>query len=46
MSKTGLVIVGFEKWQVLPAKKNNSTFLKASRFEKGLSAFVDRTIKR
>ena len=46
MSKAGLVVVGFKKWQGLPEKKDNSAFLKASRFEKGLAAFVDRTIKK
>ena len=46
MSKAGLVIVGFKKWQGLPEKKDMTAFLKASRFEKGLSAFVDRTLKK
>jgi hypothetical protein len=46
MSKAGLVVIGFKKWQGLPERKDNAAFLKASRFEKGLSAFVDRTLKR
>jgi len=46
MSKAGLVVIGFKKWQGLPPRKDNAAFLKASRFEKGLSAFVDRTLKR
>ena len=46
MSKAGLVIVGFKKIQGLPEKKDNSAFLKASRFEKGLGSFVERALKR
>jgi len=46
MSKAGLVVVGFRKWQGLPEKKDNAAYLKASRFEKGLSNFVERTLKR
>ena len=46
MSKAGLVVIGFKKWQGLPEKKDMSAFIKASKFEKGLSNFVDRTLKR
>ena len=46
MSKAGLVVVGFRKWAALPEKKDNAAYLKASRFEKGLSNFVERTLKR
>ena len=46
MSKAGLVVIGFKKWQGLPERKDNAAFLKATRFEKGLTAFVDRTLKR
>ncbi len=46
MSKAGLVVIGFKKWQGLPERKDNAAFLKASKFEKGLSNFVDRTLKR
>jgi hypothetical protein len=46
MSKAGLVVIGFKKWQGLPERKDNEAFKKASRFEKGLSSFVDRTLKR
>ena len=46
MSKAGLVVIGFKKWQGLPERKDNAAFLKASKFEKGLSSFVDRTLKR
>ena len=46
MSKAGLVVIGFKKWQGLPERKDNAAFIKASKFEKGLSNFVDRTLKR
>ena len=46
LSKAGLVVIGFKKWQGLPERKDNEAFKKASRFEKGLSSFVDRTLKR
>ncbi len=46
MSKAGLVVIAFRKVQTLPERKDNTAFLKASRFEKGLLGFIDRTIKR
>ena len=46
MSKAGLVVIGFKKWQGLPEKKDKSIIIKASNFEIGLSNFVDRTLKR
>ena len=46
MSKAGLVVVGFRKWQGLPELKDREALIKASRFEKGLSNFVERTLKR
>ena len=46
MSKAGLVVVGFKKWQGLPEKKNNEAFIKASKFEKGLANVVDRALKK
>ena len=46
MSKAGLVVVGFKKWQGLPERKDLEAYRKASRFEKGLSSFVDGTLKR
>ena len=46
MSKAGLVVIAFRKIQTLPERKDNSAFLKASRFEKGPSNFAERTLKR
>ena len=46
MSKAGLVVIAFRKIQTLPERKDNAAFLKASRFEKGLSNFAERTLKR
>jgi hypothetical protein len=46
MSKAGLVVIAFRKIQTLPEKKNNEAFAKASRFEKGLATFAERTLKR
>ena len=45
-SKAGLVVVAFKKIQSLPVRKNSELFAKANKFEKGLSNFVDRTLKR
>ena len=46
MSKVGKVVQGWTTWKNLPEKKDMSAFIKASKFEKGLSNFVDRTLKR
>jgi tRNA A37 threonylcarbamoyladenosine biosynthesis protein TsaE len=46
MSKAGLVVIAFRKVQTLPERKDNSAFLKASKFEKGLATFAERTLKR
>ena len=46
MSKAGLVVIGFKKIQSLPERKDNAAYIKATKFEKGLSNFVDRTLKR
>jgi hypothetical protein len=32
MSKAGLVVIGFKKWQALPEKKDMTAFIKASKF--------------
>jgi len=32
MSKAGLVVIGFKKWQGLPEKKDMTAFIKASKF--------------
>ena len=46
MSKAGLVVIAFRKIQSLPQKRNNEAFKKASKFEKGLATFAQRTLKR
>ena len=46
MSKAGLVVIAFRKIQTLPERKNNEAFHKASKFEKGLANFAERTLKR
>ncbi|MBL2503839.1 hypothetical protein ELJ47_30305, partial [Klebsiella pneumoniae] len=46
MSKAGLVVIAFRKIQTLPERKDNTAFLKASKFEKGLATFAERTLKR
>ena len=46
MSKAGMVVIAFRKIQTLPEKRDNEAYLKANKFEKGLSTFVDRTLKK
>ena len=46
MSKAGMVVIAFKKIQTLPEKRDQAAFLRANKFEKGLSQFVDRTLKR
>ena len=41
-SKAGMVVLAFRKIQTLPEKKNMETYGRASKFERGLSAFVER----
>jgi hypothetical protein len=45
-SKIGKVVEAFKTWKGLPERKDNAAFLKASKFEKGLANFVERTVKR
>ena len=45
-SKIGKVVEAFKAWRGLPERKDNAAFLKASKFEKGLADFVERTVKR
>ena len=45
MSKAGLVVIAFRKIQTLPERKDNATYLKATKFEKGLSLFVEKTLR-
>jgi hypothetical protein len=44
LSKAGLVVVAFRKMQTLPQKPVNGTA--ANKFEKGLSTFIDRTLRK
>ena len=46
MSKAGLVVIGFRKWESLPERVNKERNEKANKFEAGLKRFVDRTLKR
>lgn len=45
MSKAGLVVIAFRKIQTLPERKDNAAYLKATKFEKGLSLFVEKTLR-
>ncbi len=46
MSKAGLVLISFKKLQSLPDRNGNKNYLKGSKFEKGLLAFTNRTLKK
>ena len=46
MSKAGMVVIAFRKIQTLPEKIDTEAFARANKFEKGLSSFVDRTLKK
>ena len=46
MSKAGMVVIAFRKIQTLPRIRDDEKYLKANKFEKGLSSFVDRTLKK
>jgi hypothetical protein len=46
MSKAGMVVIAFRKIQTLPARRDDEAYKKANLFEKGLSSFVDRTLKK
>ena len=43
MSKAGMVVIGFKKWQTLPTVSRTS-YHKASKFEVNLARFIDRTL--
>jgi hypothetical protein len=45
MSKAGLVVIAFRKIQTLPERKDNENYQKATKFEKGLSLFVEKTLR-
>jgi hypothetical protein len=46
MSKAGLVVIAFRKFKLYQKEKTMLPSLKASKFEKGLGYFVERTLKR
>ncbi len=46
MSKAGMVVIALRKMQGLPERRNIEAFKKASKFEKGLANFAQRTLKR
>ena len=46
MSKAGLVAVAFRKMQSLPNIEVKHDYSKYNKFEKGLSTFVDKTIRK
>ena len=46
MSKAGLVVIAFKKIQTLPPRIDTERYAKANKFEKGLSNFVDRTVRK
>ena len=45
MSKAGLVMVAFKKMQTIPEPTDMEQRIKANKFEKGLSNFVQKTLK-
>ena len=45
-SKAGMVVSAFRRIQTLPEKKNMETYGKATKFERGLSAFVERITRQ
>ena len=45
MSKAGLVVIAFRKIQTLPERKDTENYVKATKFEKGLSLFVEKTLR-
>ena len=46
ISKAGMVVLAFRRIQTLPERKNMEAYGRASKFERGLSSFIDRTSKR
>ena len=46
MSKAGMVVIAFRKIQTLPEKRDMEAYLRANKFERGLSTFVSRVLKR
>ena len=46
MSKAGLVVIGFKKFQSLPERKTTVEFDRILKFEKGLSEFFINSLRR
>jgi hypothetical protein len=46
MSKAGMVVIAYRKIQSLPNVVDSELYAKANKFEKGLSHFVDRTLRK
>ena len=46
MSKAGLVVIAFRKWQGLPERADKGRNEKASKFEAGLRRFAERTLSK
>ena len=47
MSKAGLVVIGFRKWQLLPEKDDKrEKNEKANKFEAGLRRYIDRNLNK
>ena len=47
MSKAGLVVIGFRKWQSLPEKDDKrEKNEKANKFEAGLRRYIDRNLNK
>jgi len=46
LTKGGRLAESFMIWRNIPVKSNIGAYKKASRFEKGLASFVERTVKR
>ena len=46
VSKAGMVVIAFRKIQTLPERRNMEAYGRASKFERGLSTFVERIIRQ
>ena len=44
LSKAGLVLIGFRKWQGLPDRIDIRRNDKANKFEAGLKRYIERTL--
>ena len=46
VSKAGMVVIAFRKIRSLPERRNMEAYGRASKFERGLSTFVERIIRQ